>query len=122
MVFGPEAIRMNFFRRHLLEGRYLCMLTGFPSIGNMSLGEEEKGRTRPTKALSTGCRLIIQNLHLTGKWVMVLKTHLKAVGMTELHLDLRLFYTAEPSTNITGAILRNSIKVISEPAPAEGGA
>jgi dynein heavy chain len=88
------------------------------TLYNVSLGEgqEENAVNYLSKASGEGRWVIIQNLHLMGKWLMLLEKHIEKLRMGELHEDFRIFYTAEPSEDIPAGILQNSVKVTSEPA------
>ncbi|KAK8861127.1 hypothetical protein M9Y10_012822 [Tritrichomonas musculus] len=88
------------------------------NLYNISLGEgqEENALNSLTKASSEGAWVIIQNLHLMGKWLMVLEKHIEKLRLTELHENYRVFFTGEASDDIPAGLLENSIKVTSEPA------
>jgi len=85
---------------------------------NVSLGEgqEENALNSLSRASQAGGWVIIQNLHLMGTWLQALEKHIEKIKMGQVHDDFRIFYTAEPSTDIPAGILQNSIKVTSEPA------
>ena len=88
------------------------------NLYNISLGEgqEENALNSLTKASTEGSWVIIQNLHLMGKWLMVLEKHIEKLRLGQLHENFRIFFTAEASEDIPAGLLQNSIKVTSEPA------
>ena len=88
------------------------------NLYNISLGEgqEENALNSLTAAAKDGSWVIIQNLHLMGKWLMVLEKHIEKLRLGELHENFRVFFTGEASNDIPAGLLENSIKVTSEPA------
>jgi dynein heavy chain len=88
------------------------------TLYSVSLGEgqEENAINFLSKGATDGAWVIVQNLHLMGKWLLALEKHIEKLRMGEMHEKFRLFYTAEPSEDIPPGILQNSIKVTSEPA------
>ncbi|KAH0788142.1 Dynein heavy chain family protein [Histomonas meleagridis] len=89
------------------------------NLYNISLGQgqEENALNSLTKASVEGSWVIIQNLHLMGKWLQDLEKHIEKIRLNnDINEKFRIFFTAEPSDDIPPGILQNSIKVTNEPA------
>lgn len=89
---------------------------------NVSLGQGQESVAEATmvKAKQNGDWVVLQNIHLVGKWLPTLNAIIEESEELEGHSDYRLFISAEPAVSIDDhqipqGILESSLKITNEP-------
>lgn len=102
-------------------GRQLGYTEDLGKFHNVSLGQGQEiiAEQKLEQAHSTGGWVMLQNIHLTAKWLPVLEKKLESLSGSA-HPDYRVFLSAEPAGDpayhvIPTSILQASIKITNEP-------
>nr|XP_043887070.1 dynein axonemal heavy chain 11 [Solea senegalensis] len=102
-------------------GRKLGFTIDLGKLHNVSLGQgqEAVAEVAMEKAAKEGHWVILQNIHLVGRWLGSLEKLLVRC-CADSHPDYRVFMSAEPATTpqehmIPQGILENAIKITNEP-------
>ncbi|XP_037537274.1 dynein heavy chain 11, axonemal [Nematolebias whitei] len=102
-------------------GRKLGFTIDLGKLHNVSLGQgqETVAEIAMEKAAKEGHWVILQNIHLVGRWLGALEKLLERC-CEDSHPDYRVFMSAEPASSpqehiIPQGILENAIKITNEP-------
>uniref|UniRef100_A0A665VXX9 Dynein axonemal heavy chain 11 n=1 Tax=Echeneis naucrates TaxID=173247 RepID=A0A665VXX9_ECHNA len=118
---GRKTDRPIFFRPFVFSGRKLGFTIDLGKLHNVSLGQgqEAVAEVAMEKAAKEGHWVILQNIHLVGRWLGSLEKLLERC-CEESHPDYRVFMSAQPAPTpaehiIPQGILENAIKITNEP-------